>query len=33
VARHFEYLQKPFTLQSLTRKLAQLLGGGAGRVQ
>jgi len=25
---HFEYLQKPFTLQTLTRKLAQLLGSG-----
>ncbi len=23
---HFEYLQKPFTLQTLTRKLAQVLG-------
>jgi CheY-like chemotaxis protein len=33
VEKHFEYLQKPFTLRSLTRKLAQLLGGAAGRMQ
>jgi len=29
----FEYLQKPFTLKTLTRKLAQVLGNTEGRVQ
>ncbi len=30
---HCEYLQKPFTLQTLTRKLARLLGSVEGQVQ
>ncbi len=30
---HFEYLQKPFTLQTLTRKLARVLGSAEPQVQ
>jgi len=33
VDAHFEYLQKPFTLQTLTRKLAHLLAKVETRVQ
>jgi len=33
VEPHFEYLQKPFSLQTLTRKLVQLLGKVETRVQ